>query len=286
MDDALRASRLQRGWAMLSGSLSALEHEVVVEEPLEIRVAGENLALTMRTPGEDRQLALGFLYAEGMVHRLDDVGSVYHCGRTDDPAYGNAIEVTPGPGVSLDLDLLQRVRRRGVTSSACGLCGRDSIEDLLARTPRVSGDERFEPELLARAPALLARGQLNFARTGGLHAACALTPQGEVLACAEDVGRHNAVDKVIGKLLYQQALPAQTTQRPRACLLAVSGRASCEIVQKAAMAGFLGVASVSATTSLAIDTAEALGVTLASFVREGRFTLYTHPARVRGFTPV
>jgi FdhD protein len=254
---------------------------VAVEAPLEIRVADDAVALTMRTPGDDRYLALGFLFAEGVIGSLADVGSVFHCGRTDDPRHGNAIQVTPGPGARLDFDALARTRRVGTTISACGVCGRDGIDDLLARVTRLTDEVLLEPLLLARVPVLLAEGQPNFARTGGLHAACAITAEGDVLASAEDVGRHNAVDKVVGKLLYAGALPRAASAATQAArILAVSGRVSFEIVQKAAAAGFVCVASISAPSSLAVDTAEAMGVTLASFVRDGRFTLYAHAQRI------
>ena len=263
------------------GSTSrTVQEELVLEEPLEIRVAGDALALTMRTPGDDRFLALGFLYAEGVIASLRDVGSVYHCGRTDDPRYGNAIEVTPGPGARIEVERLERARRVGLTTSACGVCGRDGIDDLLLRLgPPRAAPSPVAVALLQQVPTLLARGQTVFARTGGLHGACAIGPGGELLAQAEDVGRHNAVDKVVGRLLYAGALPAHTA-RGEAHVLAVSGRASFEIVQKAAMAGFACVASVSAPSSLAVATAQAAGLTLASFVREGRFTLYAHSERV------
>lgn len=281
-----------------------LREELVLEEPLELRVAGETLSVTMRTPGDDRFLAVGFLFAEGVLRSLADVGSVYHCGRTDDPRYGNAIEVTPGPGASLDVERQQRARRVGITTSACGVCGRDGIDDLLARLPPARPSEQpIQASLLLQVPALLARGQSVFARTGGLHGACAIGPTGEVLAEAEDVGRHNAVDKVVGRLLYAGALPAHSSSLARGGtarldplrshapgsastevaphILAVSGRASFELVQKAAMAGFACLASVSAPSSLAVATAAATGLTLAAFVRDGRFTLYAHPERVR-----
>jgi len=254
-------------------------HEVVVEEPLEIRVAGEPIALTMRTPGEDRYLALGFLFAEGVLGALDDVGSVYHCGRTCEERYGNVLEVTPGPGARLDVDALSRTKRVGLTQSACGVCGRDAIDDLLTRIAPLPRGARIDARVLGEAPTLLRSRQANFMRTGGLHAACAIGPDGTLLAHAEDIGRHNAVDKVVGKLLYAGALPRLSTPS-EACVLAVSGRASFEIVQKAAAAGFVCVASVSAASSLAIETARALDVTLASFVRDGRFTLYTASDRV------
>jgi len=253
--------------------------EVAVEEPLEIRVAGDVIALTMRTPGEDRFLALGFLFAEGVIAGLSEVGSIYTCGRSDGPGYGNAIEVTPGPGVTLADEHLSRAQRRFVTSSACGVCGRDSIDDLLARCPRQTDMRKLSATLINEAPRLLALGQPGFQHTGGLHAACAIRADGQIAASAEDIGRHNAVDKVVGKLLFESLLPSQSGENAPV-LLCVSGRASFEIVQKACMAGFRVVASISAPSSLAIETAEASGLTLASFVREGRFTLYTHPERV------
>ncbi len=254
----------------------AAAREVAVEEPLELRVAGERVATTMRTPGDERALALGFLYAEGVIRSRADVGSVYLCGRPGDPGYGNVVEVTQGPGVSLDIDRVARASRSGVTTSACGICGRESIDDLLARIPparlaRVNG------ALLARAPLLLSARQDGFARTGGLHAACAIDAQGVVLAHAEDVGRHNAVDKVVGKLLLAGYFDSEV---PNGWVLAVSGRASFEIVQKAAMARFAAVASVSAPSSLAVETACAAGLTLACFVRDQRYTLYTDPSAV------
>jgi len=254
--------------------------DIVIEEPLEIRVAGECLAMTMRTPGDDRFLALGFLFAEGVLRDLDDVGSVQHCGRLEEPRYGNAIEVVPGPGVNLDIDILARTKRVGMTQSSCGVCGRDNIDDLLERMPVLQSSERIEAYLLKWVPESLADKQDNFARTGGLHAACAIAANGRVVAHAEDVGRHNAVDKVVGKLFHAGRLPRYDESNERARILAVSGRASFEIVQKAAMAGFLCVASISAPSSLAIETARAAGLTLAAFVRDGRFTLYSHEDRV------
>jgi FdhD protein len=261
-------------------AFSSRVEDVVVEEPLEIRVAGEALALTMRTPGEDRFLAVGFLFAEGLIGSLADVGSVYACGRSDDPRYGHTIEVTPGPGARICNERLMRTRRSFVTSSACGVCGRDSIDDLLTRCTKQTAARPIARALVASAPTLLAQGQPQFARTGGLHAACAIDAEGKIIACAEDIGRHNAVDKVVGKLLYAGALPGPSKAANGPLLLAVSGRASFEIVQKAAMAGMTCVASISAPSSLAIETAEAMGITLAGFVRNGHFSLYTHAERV------
>lgn len=267
-------------FAVRDGEIARREEDVVVEEPLEIRVAGESLATTMRTPGEDRFLALGFLLAEGVIQSLDDVGGAHHCGRMDDPRYGNTMEVIAGPGVNLDVERLSRTKRTGITQSACGICGRDSIDDLLARVPVSTSKATIEKALLLRIPELLSVRQDNFALTGGLHAACAISSSGEVVAHAEDVGRHNAVDKVVGKLLYSRQLPRDDASENAARILAVSGRASFEIVQKAAVAGFICVASVSAPSSLAIETANSAGMTLAAFVREGRFTIYSHDSRL------
>lgn len=277
---SMRGLRRVQAVAVAGGNPVQQECSVAIEEPLEIRVAGDAIALTMRTPGDDRFLALGFLRAEGVIESLRDVGSIYHCGRLDDPRHGNSIEVIPGPGVVLDIDRLLRSRRVGLTTSACGVCGRDGIDDLMARLPARSQDVPIAASLLARAPDLLAAQQSNFARTGGVHAACAISRAGEVLAHFEDVGRHNAVDKVLGKLLFD-AGENGTDDAPQGLILAVSGRASFEILQKAAVGGFACVASISAPSSLAIETAARAGITLASFVRNGQFTLYTHADRVR-----
>jgi FdhD protein len=263
------------------GGLSRID-EVVVEEPLEIRVAGDPIATTMRTPGDDRFLAVGFLFAEGILPSLDDVGSVSHCGRPGEAGYGHTIEVVPAPGAKLDWDKIDGSRRSTLVTSACGVCGRASIDDLVQRLATLAPPPHRAPipaALIARTPEFLRAEQENFARTGGLHAAAAITRDGRVVAAAEDVGRHNAVDKVVGKLLYAGALP-RTQAEDAPALLAVSGRASFEIMQKAAVAGFAGVASVSAASSLAIATAAATGIALAAFVRAGRFTLYSHPEAV------
>jgi FdhD protein len=264
-----------------SGGQSRID-DVVVEEPLEIRLGGDPFTTTMRTPGEDRFLAVGNLFCEGIITGLADVGTVAHCGRTDDPRYGNAIEVTPASGTHIDDARLERGRRLGLTTSACGICGRDGIDDLLARLRPLPADVNIAGELLARAPALLAEHQPTFARTGGLHAAAAIDSAGNVVAFAEDIGRHNAVDKVVGKLLYTGQLPAgpATSSGTAPVLLLVSGRASFEMVQKAATAGFVALASVSAASSLAIETAQAVGLTLAAFARAGRFTIYSGGQRV------
>ena len=263
---------------------------VAVEEPLEIRVATEPVAITMRTPGDDTQLALGFLFAEGIIRSIDDVGAVSHCGRPGDEGFGNVIDVTAAPGVSLDVEKVQATRRGTLTTSACGVCGRRSVDDLLSLCGQVPPGPPLELHLVASATERLRQAQPNFARTGGVHAAAALDGQGGVLAAYEDVGRHNAVDKVVGALLQRRSVSAESALRSAArpspevaskpALLVVSGRASFEILQKATMARIAVVASVSAPSSLAIDLAQRCGIALAGFVRGGGFNVYTHPHRL------
>jgi FdhD protein len=265
---------------------------VAIEEPLEIRVATEPLAITMRTPGDDPKLAVGFLFAEGIIRSIDDVGSVAHCGRPGDEGFGNVIDVTAAPGVSLDVDKVQASRRGTLTTSACGVCGRRSVDDLLAICGRVPDGPAVQLQMLSGSTERLRDAQRNFAQTGGVHAAAALNLKGEVLAAFEDVGRHNAVDKVIGALVFARLVTADSAIRrmggapldpeQRPVVLVVSGRASFEILQKATVARIPVVASVSAASSLAIDLAQRSGITLASFVRGGTLNVYTHPDRIAG----
>ena len=252
----------------------ARSDEIAVEEPLEIRVAGDPLAVTMRTPGDDRLLAVGFLYAEGIIESIDDVGSVVHCGRPGEEGFGNVIDVSSAPGNTLAPERTERTRRGTLVSSACGVCGRVSIEDLVARCSPVTDESRVTAGELLRMGSSMRDGQPIFLRTGGVHAAALFDlSSGKVTLC-EDIGRHNAVDKVVGRLLFDRALPAGGHA------LVVSGRASFEIVQKAARAGIPIVASVSAASSLAIDLALRMNITLASFVRDNGLTLYAHRHRV------
>ena len=250
--------------------------DVVAEEPLEIRAQGETLAITMRTPGADRELAVGFLFAEGVIGSRDEVGRVAHCGRPDQEGYGNTIDVVPGPGVSLDIERLSATRRGTLTTSACGVCGRRSVDDVIARCAPlpVARATIAAASILAAVESLRAR-QPNFARTGGIHGAALHDAQGNVLAAFEDIGRHNAVDKVVGALLLAGRIPGA-----EAALLVVSGRASYEVVQKASAARVPVIASVSAASSLAVDLARATGITLCGFVRKGTMTVYAHADRI------
>jgi len=250
--------------------------DVAVEEPLEIRVAGDPLAITMRTPGHDQELSLGFLYAEGVIGSIDDVGSAVHCGRVGEEGFGNVIDVLPGPGTALAPERIIGARRGTVISSACGVCGRLSIDDLAARCKPVDDSSTIDAASLAHVVAGLRTDQRVFARTGGVHAAGVFDLAGNLVVLREDIGRHNAVDKVVGHLVLGRALPANGR------VLAVSGRASFEIVQKAVVAGIPVVASVSAASALAIDLAARMNVTLAAFVRDGAMNVYSGKERVVG----
>ena len=251
---------------------------MAVEEPLEIRVGGDAVAVTMRTPGDDLDLVLGFLYAEGIVGSSSDVGSIAHCGRPGEDGYGNVVEVTAAPGTVLVCERLEATRRGTLTTSACGVCGRRTVEDLVASCQRVPDGPVLPPERVAAAVEGLREAQGVFARTGGTHGAAAYDATGRRLVTREDVGRHNAVDKVVGALLRQGRLGPGV--RPPA-LLVVSGRASFEMVQKSVRAGIPIVASVSAPTTLAVDLAAEANVTLAGFVRGARLNVYAHPERIR-----
>jgi FdhD protein len=247
--------------------------EIAVEEPLEIRVAGETVAVTMRTPGSDHELVLGFLLAEGLIERARDVGRVVHCGRPGEEGYGNVMDTTPAPGFVLDVERLGLSRRGTLTTAACGVCGRRSIDDLLATREPLDVHVRFDPGLVAGFTSLLGEGQRVFRDTGGTHAAALVRADGSLLHVREDVGRHNAVDKVVGRMLLDGLTPTELA-------LVVSGRSSFEIVQKAARARIPLVAAVSAPTSLAVDAARRAGVTLVGFARGAAFNVYAGAERL------
>ena len=261
----------------LAGSAGATQDAIAVEEPLEIRIAGDSLATIMRTPGEDHLLVAGFLFTEGIITSLADLGRVAHCGRPSATGYGNLVDVAPGPGTSLAPELAQHSRRNNLVGSACGVCGRERVDDLIDRLGRVRDEPHIRAALIARSVEQLQARQAGFARTGAMHGALALSSDGTELAAGEDVGRHNAVDKVIGKLLHAGQIGPQ---REHAALLVVSGRASFEIVQKAAAARIGMVVSVSAPTSLAVDLAVRTGITLAGFARGAKFNVYSHSQRI------
>jgi FdhD protein len=248
---------------------------LAVEEPLEIRVGGRSVTVTMRTPGDDFDLALGNLLTEGVLRRSDDVAQLMHCLDEDEsgsPTY-NVVDVTLAPGVVADLD---RSARSGYQSSACGVCGKTSIDAITATSPYAVADDavRLSPVVLAGLPDVMRASQKVFDRTGGLHAAGIFTPAGDALVVREDVGRHNAVDKVVGWAAREGRLPLTGH------VLVVSGRASFELVQKAVMAGLPALVAVSAPSSLAAELAEQTGLTLVGFARAPRLTVYARADRL------
>jgi FdhD protein len=244
------------------------------EEPLEIRLDGASFVVIMRTPGADRELAAGFLLAERIIGRSDDLGLIRHCTDADGANAPNVLNVMlAGDRASQLRDVLAE-RRVVTTNSACGVCGRKTIDDLLVALEPLEVRWRVRSELIASLPEALRRAQPVFDATGGLHAAALFDREGRLIASAEDVGRHNAVDKVIGAQVLMEHLPLDDR------LLFVSGRASYELVQKAIVAGVPLLASVSAPSSLAIDLARRGGVTLLGFVRGGTFNIYTGAERI------
>jgi FdhD protein len=255
------------------GTAESREDWVTVEEPLEIRIGAETLAVTMRTPGHDHDLAAGWLVTEGIVSRPEELVRIEHCRETRSPEEeGNVVIARTTAPAAASLD---RARRLLLTSSSCGLCGKGSIESIRGRFPAVSGSAATTPEVLLGLPDALRRSQTTFGRTGGLHAAGVFSLSGELLAAREDVGRHNAVDKVVGSLFRAGRLPLSQS------ILCVSGRTSFEIVQKALAAGIPIVAAVSAPSSLAIELARESNMALAGFLRGGGFNLYAGEDRVR-----
>jgi FdhD protein len=245
---------------------------LAVEEPLEVRYGAEVLTVTMRTPGDDVDLVGGWLVAEGVVRTSDDLVSASFCPGLDGDGHQtyNVIEVGLADGID------PRRRSTAMTTSACGVCGAASLGSVMVESPYdLSVDDVVvDPDLLASLPDRLREAQRVFDRTGGLHAAGLFTADGELLCAREDVGRHNAVDKVVGWALRAGRLPL------RGHVLQVSGRASFELVQKATMAGVPVMAAVSAPSSLAAHLAEERALTLAGFVRAGGFNLYARPERV------
>jgi FdhD protein len=246
--------------------------DLAAEEPLEIRVGGAVLTITMRTPGDDFELAAGFLHAEGVVTRRDDIATISYGRAPDGSPTGNVVEVALRREGSVDVGAFER---HVVAASSCGICGRTSIAAVCAReTPPPNPHFRIAPQLLTQLPAVLRSAQRIFGRTGGLHAAGLFDANGSLVLVREDIGRHNAVDKAVGGALLQGHLPLCDR------LLLVSGRGGFEIVQKALVAGVPILASVSAPSSLAVQMARAGGLTLVGFLRDRRFVVYSHPNRI------
>lgn len=247
---------------------------LAVEEPLEIRIGGESFAVTMRTPGDDIDLINGYCYAEGIIGAAPDIAIARYCdgAGTDGLNTYNVLDISLAAGVAAPEAGL---RRNVLTSSACGVCGSTSIDQVLGRlTEPLPAGPPLPAELILAAPDRLRSRQRIFDGTGGVHAAGLIGLDGELLCVREDVGRHNAVDKVVGWALREGRLPL------REAILVVSGRASFELTQKAALAGLPALVAVSAPSSLAVELAEQVGLTLVGFVRDGSMNVYTHPDRV------
>jgi FdhD protein len=256
------------------GERSERADSLATEEPMEIRAGGpgqeaEAVAVTMRTPGGDFELAVGFLFTEGLID-AGDVHRVAYCDNVpgEDQQY-NIVSVTLDSPLDRD-----RLHRNFAATSSCGICGKAALDDVEVRCAPVASGPEVSADVLVSLPDRLRAGQKVFARTGGLHAAGLFTPEGELLTLREDVGRHNAVDKVIGEQLLAGGLPLSRH------VLQVSGRASFEIVQKAAVAGIPIVSAVSAPSSLAVEAGERFGMTIVGFVRDGGCNVYAHPERV------
>jgi len=247
---------------------TSLSDSVVVEEPLEIRVDGESLVVTMRTPGDDLDLAAGFLLTEGWIESAAEIGTLSYCPDERDPNLRNTV----------DARLIGRSRpvrepRRAWANSGCGLCGKSTLESIHQSVKPIESAVRISRGIIMGLPETLSERQTNFRETGGIHAAGLFDAEGRCLAVREDIGRHNAVDKVIGALLGRGDLQ-------KAAAMMVSGRLGFEIAQKALMARIPIVASVSAPSSLAIDLAQEFGVTAIGFVRGASMNIYSHSERI------
>ncbi len=253
--------------------LASVEDVLVEEEPLEIRVRGAAVTVTMRTPGHDAELAAGFLLSEGIIRHRTDVVEIACCGSTEVAARENVLNVFLSPEVCFDGPKAGRLQ---LTTSSCGLCGKASIESIHQRFPPMEdggGGSVSIPKLLG-FPDKLRQRQASFERTGGLHAAGLFSFGGRRVVVREDIGRHNAVDKVLGYGFLNGRLPLKNS------VLMVSGRVSFEIMQKALAARIPLVAAVSAPSSLAVEFAHESGQTLVGFLRNGSFNVYTHPRRI------
>lgn len=254
------------------GQARGVQDYLVGEEPLEIRVGKIPLAVTMRTPGHDLELAEGFLFTEGLIQKHSQVMAIAHVEGCKETERGNIVEVALDSSVTLDPE---KTRRNFFAASSCGICGKASIDSVRVRGIQPSQSNlRVHPEILCGLPETLRGAQAIFGRTGGLHAAGLFDSDGKLLQQREDVGRHNAVDKIVGWALKEGRVPLSD------CVMLVSGRGGFEIVQKAAVAGVPVLASVSAPSSLAVRLAREMGMTLVGFLRGKRFVVYSGEQRL------
>jgi FdhD protein len=257
-----------------AGDVRRFQDYLAGEEPLQVRVNGMPLTVTMRTPGtEDLELAAGWLFTEGIVQHRSEVQSIGYATDIKPTEQGNIVDVQLQPDVPLDTE---GITRNFAATSGCGICGKGSIDTIRSRRlGRPNPAFRIDPQVLWNLPARLQEAQTVFGRTGGLHAAGLFTPEGELVVLREDIGRHNAVDKVVGWAMMQGSLPLSNY------VLLVSGRGGFEIIQKAIVAGIPVLASVSAPSSLAVQLARELGLTLIGFLRGERCVVYSGEERLR-----
>ncbi|SDS17959.1 formate dehydrogenase accessory sulfurtransferase FdhD [Opitutus sp. GAS368] len=246
---------------------------LAIEEPMEIRVSGRSVAVTMRTPGHDRELAAGFLLTEGLIRQASDVLDILMCRDLPEGQTGNVVDALLAPDVAVDF---ARLTRHVFSSSSCGLCGKATIDAVAHNFLPAASGPQFTPAFLATLPGRLRAAQPGFAATGGLHASALFNSAGELLCLREDVGRHNALDKVLGWALLESRLPLRDT------VLLVSGRVSFELVQKTLAAGLPLIAGIGAPSTLAVECARRGNLTLVGFLRAERFNVYCGAERVRG----
>jgi FdhD protein len=246
-----------------------IEDEVVVEEPLEVRVNGESVSVTMRTPGHDFDLALGLLWTEGLIHSYDEIGTMAYCSDEKNPDLKNVVNV----GL-VDAKRKLKPSRRTWSNSSCGLCGKATIDSIHQACKPITSVVTATYDVLCSLPSRLRQAQINFDRTGGIHAVALFDLEGNLLLLREDIGRHNAVDKVLGAALSGHLSLDKT-------IMMVSGRLGFEIAQKALIGGIPIVASISAPSSLAIELANDFHMTTIGFLRGGSMNIYAHPERVR-----
>ena len=269
-----RVTRRHAVLRMAPGVANRRADTLAVEEPLEVRLNGESFVVTMRTPGDDIDLTHGLLHSEGVIGSRADIVAARYCDGVGPDGLNtyNVLDVQLGGGVAAPDPGL---RRNVLTTSACGVCGTTTIDQVVRSSRhRLDPALRFRAEVIASAPVRLREQQRMFEKTGGLHAAGLMTAQGDMVCVREDVGRHNAVDKVVGWAIREERLPLA------AMILSVSGRASFELTQKAVLAGIPVMAAVSAPSSLAAELATGTGLTLAGFVRGESMNIYAHPERI------
>ncbi len=272
-EQAVRPVRVLR---VSDGIGTEADDHVAAEEPLEVRVNNAPFAVIMRTPGQDIPLTAGFLLAEDVVRTAGEIAAIECCDDVEDEARGNVLNVTVTGDAAARVHERIGERRQIITTAACGLCGRRTIESIRARISSVGGHWSVPAGVVTGLPGALRAAQSAFDRTGGIHASALCDLQGRVRFAAEDVGRHNALDKIVGRALLDGLVPLDDT------LLVVSGRSSYELVQKALLAGVPLVAGVSAPSSLAVELARETRITLCGFVRDGSMNVYTHPHRIAG----